>query len=508
MRLKLSRQRVMLLTLILVVLAVAIWSLSGPPRRPVVAFPPSGPLRIEGATIVDPRDGKLTPDMAIEIDAGRIVGVLPMAAPSSLRDARRIDARGKFAVPGYNNMHVHALDRDRTGALALMLADGVTGIRQMSGTAEDLQDRREHRLPLTGETPGLLAMPGPVLIPFNAGSPDAARSEVRRQKAAGADFIKVGMMAPDVFWATLAAARAEGLSAVGHLQPGVDPGRAAREGFHSIEHLGPGDAIWIACSRANAELFAESAAHPRMKAPPIHIPYLDRFVMWRLQKTLINPAAFAKPEHIARLGRALATFDPERCAALARLFAAQRTWHTPTLVRIRNQYLADDPAYQRDPFLRYMPKSNIESWQEVTRTFRALPAESRNIYRRLYARDLMLTRLLADSGVPMMTGTDGGGYASPGQTLQQEFRELATAGLSPLKILQMTTINPAAFLGRQRTMGRIDTGYDADLVILDANPLLAVGNLGAIAGVVRAGHYHSRADLDATRVRVANANRQ
>ncbi|AUW58562.1 hypothetical protein C1T17_11085 [Sphingobium sp. SCG-1] len=505
MRLKLNK-RMLLLTIVLVVLAGLIWVLSGAPQRPVVAFPPSGPLRIEGATIVDPRDGKLTPNMAVEIDAGRIVRVSPMAAPASLGNVRRIDARGKFLVPGYNNMHVHALDRDRTGALALMLADGVTGFRQMSGTSEDLKDRREHRLPLTGETPGLLAMPGPVLIPFNAGSPEAAQSEIKRQKVAGADFIKVGMMAPDVFWATLAAARAEGLSAVGHLQPGVDPARAAREGFRSIEHLGPGDAIWIACSRANAELFAESADHPRMTAPPIQLPYLDRFVMWRLRKTLINPAAFAKPEHIARLGRAISTFDPERCAALARLFAAHHTWHVPTLVRIRNQYLADDPAYQRDPFLQYMPKSDIESWQEVTRTFRALPAESRNIYRRLYARDLMLTKLLADSGVPMMTGTDGGGYASPGQTLQQEFRELATAGLSPLKILQMTTINPAAFLGRNGRMGRIDTGYNADLVILDANPLLDVGNLGEIDGVVRAGYYHSRADLDAVRRRVATAN--
>jgi amidohydrolase family protein len=49
----------------------------------------------------------------------------------------------------------------------------------------------------------------------------------------------------------------------------------------------------------------------------------------------------------------------------------------------------------------------------------------------------------------MMTGTDGGSMAAPGLTLRQKFAELAKAGFSPLKILQMTTINPAQYLGRE-----------------------------------------------------------
>ena len=117
-----------------------------------------------------------------------------------------------------------------------------------------------------------------------------------------------------------------------------------------------------------------------------------------------------------------------------------------------------------------------------------------------YQRQLALTKLFDDAGVPMMVGTDGGGQA-PGQSIHQEFDELAKAGLSPLEILQMTTLNPAEFLGRTETMGSIDVGKNADIVLLDGNPVASVENLHTLSGVVRGGFYYSRADLEALRSR-------
>ena len=99
-----------------------------------------------------------------------------------------------------------------------------------------------------------------------------------------------------------------------------------------------------------------------------------------------------------------------------------------------------------------------------------------------------------------MVGTDGGGQA-PGQSIHQEFDELAKAGLSPFKILQMSTLYPAEFLGRTATMGSVDIGKNADIVILYGDPVESVRNLHNIAGVVRAGFYYSQADLDALRTR-------
>jgi imidazolonepropionase-like amidohydrolase len=83
--------------------------------------------------------------------------------------------------------------------------------------------------------------------------------------------------------------------------------------------------------------------------------------------------------------------------------------------------------------------------------------------------------------------------------IHQYFNELAKAGLFPLRILQMTTLNPAEFLDRTATMGSIDVGKNADIVLLDSNPIESVQNLHGISGVVRAGFYYSHADLDALR---------
>jgi imidazolonepropionase-like amidohydrolase len=79
----------------------------------------------------------------------------------------------------------------------------------------------------------------------------------------------------------------------------------------------------------------------------------------------------------------------------------------------------------------------------------------------------------------------------PGYSLHQEFDELARAGLSPLRVLQTVTLDAAEFLGRTSTLGTVELGKRADLVLLEANPLENVEHLHAIVGVVRAGRYRS-----------------
>ena len=116
------------------------------------------------------------------------------------------------------------------------------------------------------------------------------------------------------------------------------------------------------------------------------------------------------------------------------------------------------------------------------------------------ARQLHLVRIFDEEGVPMMAGSDvsGSGWEIPGFALHQEFDQLNAAGLPPLRILQMTTINAAEFLGQADTMGTVEPGKDADLVLLRANPVDHAANLHNIAGVVRAGRYYSSQMLAAT----------
>ena len=460
-------------------------------------------LAIEHATIVDTIDGTLIEDATILVAQGRIVAIEQGGAPGAQDAGKRIDATGKFVVPGYNDMHSHVLNLDDpSGALALMLAEGVTGFRQMSGSPERLQERREMTLPMGAEAPALLEMPGAVLTPLNASTVEGVLAEIRAQKAQGADFIKVGFVSPPVFLAAMAEAKRLGIPILGHLQDGVDAAFCAEAGFRSIEHLGPGAAIWVACSSEEAQL--KSTAKPvSIPSLPLKIPFLRKMIVRRLEKLLVNPSAFMPPAYATRLQRAIDTFNPAKLAALAARFAAEDTWHCPTLVRLRTQELADAPEYETHPYLAYMPQDRIATWRKVTEKFRRLPAQMRETYAQAYLRQLALMKSLADAGVRLMAGTDGGWLSNPGLSLQEEFAELAKAGLAPLKILQMTTINAADYMDRAETMGTVAAGRNADLVILNANPLQDASNLGDIAGVVRAGIYHPRSALEALRARVA-----
>ena len=97
----------------------------------------------------------------------------------------------------------------------------------------------------------------------------------------------------------------------------------------------------------------------------------------------------------------------------------------------------------------------------------------------------------------MLAGSDLGGiWVVPGFSLHQEFRELAAGGLNPLQVLQATTLNGARFLGRQTAMGRVAEGHNADLVLLDANPLQDVAHLSRIHAVFLKGRHLDRAALD------------
>ena len=188
---------------------------------------------------------------------------------------------------------------------------------------------------------------------------------------------------------------------------------------------------------------------------------------------------------------------------MAEALAADGTWQVPTLIRMRTQQLADLPEYATDPNQRYLPADLVADWREAAGVFGKLPDAVRATLRALYAAQLRLTKLYEQAGTLMMTGTDAGaGWITPGFGLHQEFDELARAGLPPLKILQMTTSLPARFLGREAAMGSVAAGKAANLVLLDGDPTADAQHLHRIHGVVRAGRYYARADLDRLLARV------
>jgi imidazolonepropionase-like amidohydrolase len=78
-----------------------------------------------------------------------------------------------------------------------------------------------------------------------------------------------------------------------------------------------------------------------------------------------------------------------------------------------------------------------------------------------------------------------------------------SAGFSPLEALQAATLNPAIYFGKTKDLGTVEVGKLADLVILEANPLEYISNTERIAGVVTAGRYLDREELDRLLTEVA-----
>ena len=446
---------------------------------------------LNGVTIVDTADGKLTPDMAVVIEGDKIKAIARAGSVTASGTARAIDARGKFVVPGYLEMHNHPLmSPDPRSALALMLAHGITGLRQMAGTPPLLESRRQGKLmPATG-APELLAMPG--LILTGPGTPEVAVAEIQKQKAMGADFIKMVDAPPATFFAALKEAKAQGLPMVGHLPPVVPVLEAAQAGMRAIEHLGPRDGILLSCSTDEAALRQTIGVAPP-RPPLAGGPALAAMI----QRTLANPIMATNPEEFVRYQRVIDTFSEAKCRDLAAKLAATGMWQVPTLTRVRAMEFGNDPQYRNDPNLRYVPAPVRQLWLELADQFpeKVSPAAQATL-KQFFALQLRLVKILKDAGVPMLAGTDGGQWLVPGISLHQEFVLLAEAGLSPLDILQMTTINGAKFLGREASMGSVAVGKNADLVLVDANPLDNVRNFSRIHAVVRAGAYHDAGALE------------
>jgi imidazolonepropionase-like amidohydrolase len=452
-----------------------------------------------GATVVNTHDGSLARDMSVVVEAGTIVHV-GSASSVSGEGAEVIDAAGRFLVPGYNDYHAHPLtSSDPEGSLTMMTAMGITGFREMAGDAKLLAARKAGTFS-DPNMPAVLQMPGDILTPGNAATPEMAIATVQQQHAEGADFIKVITVSPDAFFAALHEAKRLGLPFLGHLPSNVDVREAIGAGMLSVEHVGPRDAIVLGCSSEEVAIRQTMAANPSKPPPPPPGP-----PTWeQIRRNVANPTVFTPLDEFARYKRVVATFSESRALELAQRFVAAGAWQVPTLFRNRTMAVGDDPIYRNDPDQRYVPQATWAMWSEVSEQFASFSQDARDAARMLFDLQLRLIKPFKDAGVQMMAGSDlGGGFVIPGIGLHHEFDLLERAGLTPLDVLQMTTIDGARFLGRDQTMGSVEPGKNADLVLLDANPIERVANLHEILGVLRAGRYFPKPVLEAMKDRTA-----
>jgi imidazolonepropionase-like amidohydrolase len=111
----------------------------------------------------------------------------------------------------------------------------------------------------------------------------------------------------------------------------------------------------------------------------------------------------------------------------------------------------------------------------------------------IFAKQLEIIRLLHEAGVQFLAGTDlANPYIYPGFSLHDELSWLVSAGFTPAEALRAATLDPARFLGAADSLGSVELGKRADLVLLDGNPLQDIRNTTKIAAVVAAGRLYDR----------------
>ena len=291
---------------------------------------------------------------------------------------------------------------------------------------------------------------------------DDTTATVAAQKAAGADFVKIGMVNDAAFFAALAAGQREVIPVAGHVPAGVSTLDASRAGIRSIEHLGPQQGVLITCTRDAEAFLAAASTPPALLLNPPPIPFGEALMMRLLNRIVINPGAMLTHQDVQAIGEIVAAYDEATCRASARVYAANHTWQVPTLIRRKTSDLAFLDEFLNDPDIaRFTACDLMETWIDITTDYaEGLDAEDRAILQRAYTLSKDAARIMDAEGVRMLTGSDstGAGWMVPGFALHREFRELADAGLTPLRVLQMTTLDAAEFSRPQRDDGHRRAG--------------------------------------------------
>ncbi len=194
--------------------------------------------------------------------------------------------------------------------------------------------------------------------------------------------------------------------------------------------------------------------------------------------------------------------DSYRDDLAASLFAklkANGTWQCPTLAVLRALGSLDDPKFTDDPRIKYVDPFTRMFWNpKADFRLRAMKPEDFAAQRKSFERALARVGDLSRAGVPILAGTDEANpYIFPGFSLHDELTLLVRAGLTPAQALQAATICPARYLGREATLGSVEPGKEADLVLLDADPLADIANTTRIRAVIYRGRLLDRPALDA-----------
>ncbi len=437
-----------------------------------------GNLAIVNATLIDGTGAAARRSVTILVRDGLIASVTDADKAVVPDGTHRIDATGKFVIPGLADMHVHfgtggllrsdSLTVDRV--LRQFLFYGVTTIFNVGATGGGLEDvldlrarQKEGRLlgPHIYATGGLLTVPGSHPIATIMELPEGADAETYDWSQRGVWVVRTPDEARQVV-KHLATAGMDGIKIV------IESGPTPFGDNHPQMPPEVVDAVVQEATRHDLHVFA-------------HATSLDE-----LQE--------AVEHHVYAVMHLVA--DPEPPSGkLLKTMAEQGTYYVPTLsLFIWTGTWGAPSEILTDPFLKSgveprVLKSLVESHLAPTE-----PPSKKDWARR---HDLLQALKSAhDAGVPIVGGSDTGNpFVFPGYSMHQELKLMVEAGLTPMEALIAATRRPAEMLDAEDTFGTIEPGKRADLLILGGDPLKDISNTRTLEVVIQGGEIIDRSSL-------------
>ena len=393
---------------------------------------PGHAIAIEHVRLYDAQQAVMIDDQTVVLDGSRIRTVGAAGTVDVPPDAERIDGHGKTLLPGLFDMHVHV-----QGGLdgILNIASGVTSVRDM-GNSIDVVSRLEEQWRTGAEIgprlskAGLIDGPGPFQAPTGIFAATQAEADAAVNKYADLGYVQTKIyssfdpaLVPEVVWLS----HSRGMRVSGHVPSGMTARQFVEAGADEIQHINfimlnfLADKVPDTRSTARFTGVGEYAASIDLDSPQVK----DFIALLQHHHTTVDVT--------------VATFED--------MFTARPGQVAPSLAPILDRL---PPQVQRGAYIGGLP----------------VTAANDQTYRQSWAAMLKMTKLLYDSGIPILVGTD----ALAGLTVHRELELEVQAGIPPLKALQNATWVAAKTLRKQAELGSIEPGKLADLVLVEGDP--------------------------------------
>jgi imidazolonepropionase-like amidohydrolase len=380
------------------------------------------------------REGVLERQRVLVRD-GRIVAIGAGDSVEIPANARRIEAAGRYLIPGLTDAHVHLLS---TNEFALYLANGVTTVFNLNGRPAHLLWKKQVA---AGELLGpTIFTAGPTFD--RAHTAEEAVHMVDEQAGSGYDAVKIyNQVSKAEYPALIAEAKRKNLLLMGHVAREPDFGMTLAAG-QSIAHL---------------EEFTYTYFNPQHDDDNSHIVY-----------------------------------DENKIPDVVRDTAKSGVYVIATLFTYRDivEQATNLPEFLKSPELKYVAPWTLEGLQPAANRYYHFPEKSHAQLRTSLAFQRKLVKALADGGVPLLSGTDSTDIGPvAGFSLHDELQEFVNDGLTPYQALQTATLNAARYFRQNSEFGTIEVGKRADFVMVGGNPLKDISYTRKIEGVMVRGRW-------------------